>query len=193
VVLEGVLRDLLPADIARRASGRVHVAVTQLAPGWARNPFRPLSGQLISDFEDKDDFIAALLASCYIPFYFDQTRPGVKFRGAWCADGGLTQFLPVPPRCGRAVRVTCFPAYSASRGYIDIAPDAPGPAGAATTGPYSVARLLQWALTPASDEVMNALVHQGRADAQRWVQRALVAPQGGAAAAPAEEEQAPPR
>ena len=70
VVLEGVLRELLPADIAERARGRVHVAVTRLAPplAWLRAPLAApaLSGQLLSDFSDRDDFIAALLASCYI-------------------------------------------------------------------------------------------------------------------------------
>jgi hypothetical protein len=204
VVLEATLRELLPDDIAARASGRVHVAVTRLAPSWTLVPFRPVAGDLISSFDSRDDFIAALLASCYIPFYFDRIRPGVRFRGAWCADGGITNFLPVPPSCARALRVTCFPAYSAAaalaeRGNgkkngkngrngnggngrafgIDIAPDAPGPSGAATTGPYSVARLLQWALTPADDDVMNDLVHQGQADAQRWAARVLHGGGGG--------------
>ena len=109
----------------------------------------------------------------------------MRFRGAWCADGGLTNFLPVPPRCATAVRVTCFPAASnlpALR--IDIAPDAPGAGGAATPPPYGVARLLQWALTPASDAVMDALVHQGQADAARYVARTRHA--ADEAAAPAE-------
>ena len=69
-VLEGVLRDLLPADIADRARGRVHVAVTRITPPrklWPLpRPREVVRGMLITDFEDKEDFIAALLASCYI-------------------------------------------------------------------------------------------------------------------------------
>jgi hypothetical protein len=186
------LNELLPDDIASRARGRVHVAVTRLSPTWAAAPLRPVAGDLVTDFRDKADFIAALLASCYIPFYFDGARPGVRFRGAWCADGGITRFLPVPPGCARAVRVTCFPAYAAAAALgapgIDIAPDAPGAGGVATEAPYGTARLLQWALTPASDETMNALVHQGQDDARRWVQRAVrAAGLERAAAAPAED------
>jgi hypothetical protein len=69
-VLEGVLRDLLPADIADRARGRVHVAVTRLAPPrkwWPLpSPRGLVRGELVTDFQDRDDFISALLASCYI-------------------------------------------------------------------------------------------------------------------------------
>lgn len=69
-MLEGVLRDLLPADIADRARGRVHVAVTRLAPPrtwWPLpSPRGLVRGELVTDFADRDDFISALLASCYI-------------------------------------------------------------------------------------------------------------------------------
>jgi hypothetical protein len=125
----------------------------------------------------------------------------VRFRGAWCADGGLTNFLPVPPACGRPVRVTCFPAYNAAaalgdaRLAIDIAPDAPGAGGVVTAAPYGISRLVQWALTPASDDVMDALVHQGQDDAARWVERVVRAEREGAgidAAAAAPPAQAAP-
>lgn len=223
-VLEGVLRDLLPDDIAERARGRVHVAVTRLTPPpfklWPLpRPREVLRGELVTDFADRDDFIAALLASCYIrapfrfvaytvfcawsdarsprfvpvrpAFYFDEVKPGVRFRGSWCTDGGLTRFLPVPPRAERLVRVTCFPDLNGigiAGGAIDIAPSGrrAGSAVASASGedalpppsgklpkPYGMARLLQWALTPASDEVMDALVRQGAGDAERWARATL--------------------
>jgi hypothetical protein len=169
-VLERILRDLLPEDIADRARGRCFVAVTRLSG----SPRRLLQGELVSEFEDKSDFIAALLTSCFIPFYFHSLAPATRFRGAWCADGGLSQFLPTPPLqlCpGGLIRVSTFPTYTLSGMGVDICPDAPGVDGAPTPVPYDMSRLLQWALTPATDEVLDALVAQGEADAGRWVAR----------------------
>ena len=117
----------------------------------------------------------------------------MRYRGSWCTDGGLTQFLPVPPGASRLVRVTCFPDLGGTGiagGAIDIAPAGrgDGPASAAGEGAsaaaaasynapsYGIARLLQWALTPASDDVMDALVRQGQADAQRWAKTAHLPP-----------------
>lgn len=170
VVLERILQELLPEDIADRARGRCFVAVTRLSS----SPRRLLSPELLSEFESKDDFIAALLTSCFIPFYFHNLAPAVRYRGAWCADGGISQFLPTPPLelCpGGLIRVSTFPTYTLSGRQVDICPDAPDVDGLPTPVPYDMSRLLQWALTPATDEVMDALVAQGEADAGRWVAR----------------------
>ena len=130
------------------------------------------------------------LRRCASAFYFDSVRPGVRFRGGWCTDGGISQFLPVPPGASRLVRVTCFPDLQGTgiaRGEIDIAPVGRGRGPASGSGEgssaaavasaaapsYGIARLLQWALTPASDEVMDALVRQGADDAERWARATL--------------------
>jgi hypothetical protein len=59
-VLERVLREVLPQDIAQRCSGQVHVAVTQLSPG--------VTPRLVSRFADREDLLGALLTSCHIPW-----------------------------------------------------------------------------------------------------------------------------
>ena len=33
-----------------------------------------------------------------------------RYRGGLALDGGLTDFIPVPPNCPGAVRVACFPS-----------------------------------------------------------------------------------
>lgn len=65
----------------------------------------------MSEFSSRDDLIAALLTSCHIPIYF--TGAVVRnFRGALACDGGLANFLPVPPDVEYAARVCCFPSQS---------------------------------------------------------------------------------
>ena len=61
---------LLPEDIHQRCNGRAYVAVTRVFP-------RP-KGLIISEFTSKEDFIAALLTSCHIPWWFDSS--------IWCAS-----------------------------------------------------------------------------------------------------------
>ena len=133
-------------------------------------------GDLHSQWESNDDLCQCLLASCHIPLYFDGVKVGTRYRGEWVCDGGVTNFLPVPPGVQHVVRVCCFPAYSAAAalgapGLIDIAPDSPDASGAAVDAPYSAARMLQWALTPADDATMDALRQRGAVDTLRWVER----------------------
>ena len=47
------------------------------------------------------------------------------FRGTLHYDGGLTNFIPLPPELGVGIRVCCLPAKQLNVVYpIDITPDA---------------------------------------------------------------------
>ena len=96
------MSDLLPEDVHERLQGRCYIAVTQLEPR-----VQPL---LLDTFTSKDDLIGALLCSCFIPFWLDGRSATRRYRDAAHADGGFTNFLPVPPRRPeeRLVRVSCF-------------------------------------------------------------------------------------
>ena len=126
-VLRDFLEENLPKDAHELARGKVHVAVTPLAAAevaavaptrQARvssekllsslaeqasllsknsNPFA-LSPRalLVSDFSSREDRIEALLSSCHIPFWMTG-RPTTRFRGGRAVDGGLLNFLPLPP------------------------------------------------------------------------------------------------
>lgn len=63
----------------------------------------------MSQFESKQDLIDALLTSCHIPLYANGTLTR-NFRGAAAMDGGIFNFLPVPPGADYATRVCCFPS-----------------------------------------------------------------------------------
>ena len=67
------------------------------SPSSFLNPFA-LSPRalLVSDFSSREDLIEALLSSCHIPFWMTG-RPTTRFRGGRAVDGGLLNFLPLPP------------------------------------------------------------------------------------------------
>jgi hypothetical protein len=168
--LDKTLLAVLPGNAYELANKRgLYVAVSRFTG-------TRVVGDLHSSFESNDDLCRCLLASCHIPLYFDGVKMGTRYRGAWVCDGGVTNFLPVPPGVQHVVRVCCFPAYSAAAalgapGLIDIAPDSPDASGAPVDAPYSTARMLQWALTPADDATMDALRQRGAVDTLRWVER----------------------
>lgn len=70
--------------------------------------------ELVTQFETRDDLIAALLTSCHIPIYFTGSFAR-QFRGKLACDGGLSNFLPTPSVAQYAVRVCCFPSQSLSQ------------------------------------------------------------------------------
>ncbi len=58
-------------------------------------------------------------------------QPGFAWRASPCRyrdrlafDGGVTNFIPVPPNCPGAVRVACFPSQNLKAfGNIGLSPD----------------------------------------------------------------------
>eukprot|EP00808_Paulinella_micropora_P008027 g4507.t1 len=81
-IVETGLRALLPWDAHKQATGRLHVSVTVLTP-WPHN-------LIVSRFETREKLIATLLASCYIPLYYE--RPCRLQAGRpFCASGKDTQ------------------------------------------------------------------------------------------------------
>jgi len=79
------LDEMLPFDAHERVAGRFFASVTAV-PGF-RNRIEPHV-----PFRSRSELIALVLASCYIPFYYERVP---FFRGAPCLDGGATNVLPV--------------------------------------------------------------------------------------------------
>lgn len=147
------LEDLLPADVHERCSNKAYISVTQAFP-------RPRN-MLLSHYESREDLIEALLTSCHIPWWFDNTL-FTMFRGKRCYDGGLTNFIPLPPT-QHGVRVCCFPSKQISVVYdIGISPDN------YEEWPHSLQEMLSWAFEPASDKLLVEFIGKGRADAKAW-------------------------
>ncbi len=131
------LDDVLPPDADRRASGRLRISITRLR-GW-RN-------WLVDEFHSRTDLIDAILASCYIPLYYE--RP-TRFRGRWCVDGGLTE--NIPKYAGATITVSPRP------GAFDICPPSPVP------------RIESY--LPGSTERLAELFAAGRRDGAQWAAR----------------------
>ncbi|OMO79947.1 Patatin/Phospholipase A2-related protein [Corchorus capsularis] len=151
-VLREVLNDFLPDDVHTRSNGRVRVAVTQIL--W-----RP-RGLLVDQFDSKEDLINAVITSSFIPGYL-APRPATMFRNRLCIDGGLTLFMP-PTSASETVRVCAFPAARMGLKGIGISPDC-NPEKRATGR-----ELLNWALEPADDHILDRLFELGYLDAAVW-------------------------
>ena len=83
-VFREVYEDMLPQDIAHKASGRLHVSMTKLPE---------FSNLMISYFTNKQDLIDALLCSSFIPMAFGLIPP--KFRGTAYIDGFYSNNQPI--------------------------------------------------------------------------------------------------
>ena len=94
--------------------------------------------------------------------YFDNGNVFTLYRGSPHFDGGLSNFIPLPP-AQRGVRVSCFPGQQmrAFRG-IAISPDT------FEAWPHDFSTMLRWAFEPAPDEMLLQLIEKGRRDARAW-------------------------
>ncbi|OVA15253.1 Patatin/Phospholipase A2-related [Macleaya cordata] len=154
-VLRNVLEEFLPDDVHIRSNGRVRVAVTQIF--W-----RP-RGLLVDQFESKEDLIDAVFTSSFIPGYL-APRPATLFRNRLCIDGGLTLFMP-PTSAAKTVRICAFPTDRLGFKGIGISPDC-NPENRATPR-----QLLNWALEPAEDYILDRLFEFGYLDAAVWAEQ----------------------
>lgn len=153
-VLRAFLERFLPDDAHIRSSGRIRVAITQV--------FRSPRALLIDQFDSKEDLIDALHTSCFIPGYF-APRLVTRYKNRICIDGGITLFMP-PTSADITVRICAFPAVQLGLKGIGISPDCnPTPDRA------SPRQLLNWALEPAADEILDNLFDLGYQDSLVWV------------------------
>lgn len=114
----------------------------------------------MDQFDSKEDLINAVFTSSFIPGYL-APKPATMFRNRLCIDGGLTLFMP-PTSAAQTVRVCAFPAGRMGLQGIGISPDC-NPENAS-----SPRQLLNWALEPAEDVILDRLFEFGYLDAAVW-------------------------
>ena len=83
-VFREVYEEMLPEDIAKKASSRLHISMTKIPE---------FSNSMINFFTTKDDVIEALLCSSFIPMAFGWIPP--RFRGNACIDGFYSNNQPI--------------------------------------------------------------------------------------------------
>ena len=135
---EGFLR-LLPKNASESAADRLFVSVTEL-PLFKNRLFQA------SDVHTNEDILQAVLASCYIPLYYE--RP-VFFEGRFCIDGGLTDNCPRPVMD----TITVCPPTRFHKNRADIHPP--------------TVSLLKHAFLPKTD-ILKTLFDQGIKDAENF-------------------------
>lgn len=110
---------MLPSDSHEQLNKRTAPCLVAYAEVQPR-----IRAQFVSYFLDKKDVIAALRASCNIPFYFNGNSPAVRVRGAFAVDGFFTapfNRFGCPPT-GALEREILVSPYSAS--LVRLNPDA---------------------------------------------------------------------
>ena len=88
------LHHFIDASTLPKIASRVHISITTL---------RPFRNQVVNHFQDVDDLIQAIKASCHLPSI---RYPSVNFRGQRCIDGGFTRNNPTIGRS--CLRVSPF-------------------------------------------------------------------------------------
>ncbi|XP_053742328.1 patatin-like phospholipase domain-containing protein 2 [Synchiropus splendidus] len=105
IVQDSILKSL-PDDAHVRVSGKLCVSLTRVSDG---------KNVLVSEFENREDLIQALICSCFVPLYCGVIPP--TYRGVHYVDGAVSDNLP---RCGQKNTVTV----SAYAGDSDLCPPA---------------------------------------------------------------------
>lgn len=80
---------MLPDDIHKKVNNSVAIGVTKYDPKK-----RSISGSTINKFKSKNDFVNAIAASCYIPFYLGPGFGMEMHDGNILSDGLPTRFWP---------------------------------------------------------------------------------------------------
>jgi len=88
------LEQLLPDDAHSRLSGRLFVSIS-VYPLLNKEGSKWISNRTVSEFQSRQDLINVLLASCYIPLYYETP---IRRLGSspteFCLDGGFTNNCP---------------------------------------------------------------------------------------------------
>eukprot|EP00898_Chlorokybus_atmophyticus_P004363 jgi/Chlat1/4928/Chrsp31S04845 len=153
-VLRRVLEDVLPENAHELVAGRIRVAVTDV--------FYTPRGVLLSHFNSRQDLIDALVTSCHIPSYL-APQFFTLFRGRYCVDGAVTAFMP-DTTGQRTIRVSPFPASQMRMSNVQISPD-----NNPQIARVPVLELLQYALVPPEDAMLDKFHDDGYQDALVWV------------------------
>eukprot|EP01097_Dermamoeba_algensis_P008493 TRINITY_DN5690_c0_g1_i1.p1 TRINITY_DN5690_c0_g1~~TRINITY_DN5690_c0_g1_i1.p1 ORF type:complete len:328 (-),score=60.77 TRINITY_DN5690_c0_g1_i1:62-1045(-) len=83
-VEEGLSSVLVP-DAHKKLSGKLFLSLTEI-DGWR------VKNRIVNHFESKQDLVSLLMASCYVPLYWEK---GVEYQGKTFIDGGFTNNQPV--------------------------------------------------------------------------------------------------
>eukprot|EP00057_Strongylocentrotus_purpuratus_P002836 XP_003725356.1 PREDICTED: uncharacterized protein LOC582648 isoform X2 [Strongylocentrotus purpuratus] len=94
ILVDGMER-ILPMDIHKRASGRLHISLTRMSDR---------QNVMVSEYETRKDLMDAILCSAFIPFYSGFLPP--TYRGTRYVDGGISDNLPIIDKTCKTITVS---------------------------------------------------------------------------------------
>jgi len=164
VSLKESMVNLLPDDIASKASGRLFISMTKVPVG---------PNVLVSQFHSKSDLIDALLASSFVPVFSGLYPP--RFRGELMMDGGISDNLPV--LTGQTITVSPFagdasicPIDESQIGSVLNLTLPQGSGASANLSMDNFSKMAKALLAAPNTEGLLMLCNQGYHDAMRYLQ-----------------------
>lgn len=154
--LRQTLFDILQEDVISKCNNRLHVVITNI---W---PMTSLAGMnIISHFENKQQLIDVIAASCFIPGYSARKLSTlVHGNHGQFVDGGLRAFIPPIGD----IRVTPFPLHFL-RHLSSRSPNIMLP-----SSKYSLPQLVRWSLFPPSEKQLYDLYYEGFKASEEYIQ-----------------------
>ena len=166
VALRKQLELLLPDDAPARAEAHaLSLGYFEVLPWPGR--------RIVTSWTSKADLIDVVCASCGWPLFFSRW-PFVRCRRSWAIDGYFSvprSRFGCPPLTGaQTLAVTCLPRISLSAFDAEnvIQPGALRYVSEGLELPVADSQWFRWALEPASDEQIDAMVDLGREHARCW-------------------------
>jgi hypothetical protein len=170
VRLNQALRRVLDSILAEDA--HIIAQKHQLAIGYVAVLPWPRR-HVVTEWTSKQDLIDVICASCNWPLFFSQW-PLVWCRNSLCADGFFSvprARFGCPPLEGatRSVAVSALPSVSLRGAFDDADIIQPGgPRFVEAPLPLAASEWFSYALSPADDAVVDAMVSLGRTHAAMW-------------------------
>lgn len=151
--VRGGIDRMLPANAHKLATGRLFVATTKVSTesGWPQ-----CHGVLISEFPTRDCLLDVLMASCYIPLYYETAT---VLGGSLHIDGGVWNNQPLH---GSATTVTITPALGG--GTISPRRAANGDVDGGFQGVFRL-------FPPQNEDEVERIWREGLLAGRQWVQR----------------------
>lgn len=87
VVSRGI-RGLLPPEPHVKVNGKLYISITE---AQLDGKSFPVKNKLVNQFSSEDDLVHHLMASCYVPFYYEKP---VIINDKICLDGGFSNNHP---------------------------------------------------------------------------------------------------
>jgi predicted acylesterase/phospholipase RssA len=123
----------------------------------------------VDEFKDRDDFLLALMASCFIPFYLEKNA-WIRWRNGMYVDGGFVELVPLIPNYAMSIVFGAKSIGPILPTHVRRSKDLISPSSIQDF-PYTLPDLIRRSLVPASEKEMSNLFEWGERAGNAWAEQ----------------------